>query len=137
MVIHHQVSGVKGLYMVESVDSQKLATQLDKACEAAKRDVLQVMVQVNTSLEESKGGCEDTEAASVAKHIVDKCKNLKFTGLMTIGKLGDPNPEPYFAKLSQFFPPLLLRLSIFLSLLFPQNSRAVRRISAAYICKGK
>jgi len=34
------VNSVKGLYMVESVDSQKLATTLDKACEAAKRDVL-------------------------------------------------------------------------------------------------
>ncbi len=43
------VNSVKGLYMVESVDSQKLATTLDKACEAAKRDVLRVLVQVNTS----------------------------------------------------------------------------------------
>ena len=44
------VNSVKGLYMVESVDSQKLATTLDKACEAAKRDVLRVLVQVNTSV---------------------------------------------------------------------------------------
>ena len=95
------VNSVKGLYMVESVDSEKLATQLDKACAAAKRDVLQVLVQVNTSAEESKGGCEDHEAAAVAQHIRDKCKNLKFSGLMTIGKLGDPNPEPYFTKLAK------------------------------------
>ena len=86
------VNSVKGLYMVESVDSQKLATTLDKACEAAKRDVLRVLVQVNTSKEESKGGCEDHEALAVAKHIVDTCKNLKFSGLMMIGKLGDPIP---------------------------------------------
>ena len=78
-----------GLYMVESVDSEKLATQLDKACEGAKRDVLQVLVQVNTSREESKGGCETpSEAVAVAQHIVSKCKHLKFCGLMTIGKLG-------------------------------------------------
>jgi pyridoxal phosphate enzyme (YggS family) len=95
------VNSVKGLYMVESVDSQKLATTLDKACEAAKRDVLRVLVQVNTSKEESKGGCEDHEALAVAKHIVDTCKNLRFSGLMTIGKLGDPNPEPYFKKLAE------------------------------------
>ena len=69
------VNNVKGLYMVESVDSQKLATQLDKACEAAKRDALQVLVQVNTSQEESKGGCEDHQAADVARHILEKCKN--------------------------------------------------------------
>jgi pyridoxal phosphate enzyme (YggS family) len=95
------VNSVKGLYMVESVDSPKLATTLDKACEAAKRDVLRVLVQVNTSKEESKGGCEDHEALAVAKHIVDTCKNLRFSGLMTIGKLGDPNPEPYFKKLAE------------------------------------
>ena len=75
--------------MVESVDSEKLATQLDKACEGAKRDVLQVLVQVNTSRVESKGGCETPlEAVAVAQHIVSKCKHLKFCGLMTIGKLG-------------------------------------------------
>jgi len=96
------------------------------------------MVQVNTSLEESKGGCEDTEAASVAKHIVDKCKNLKFTGLMTIGKLGDPNPEPYFAKLSQFFPPLLLRLSIFLSFCSLKILMQCEEYQLhAYVCKGE
>jgi len=55
--------------------------------------VLQVLVQVNTSLEESKGGCQEQEAADVAQHIVDKCKHLRFSGLMTIGKLGDPNPQ--------------------------------------------
>ena len=54
------VNNVKGLYMVESVDSQKLATQLDKACEAAKRDALQVLVQVNTSQEEVKVAARTT-----------------------------------------------------------------------------
>jgi PLP dependent protein len=39
------------------------------------------LVQVNTSKEESKGGCEDHEALAIAKHIVDTCKNLKFSGL--------------------------------------------------------
>ena len=48
-----------------------------KACEAAKRDVLQVLVQVNTSLEESKGGCKDDEVADVAQHIVGECLKPK------------------------------------------------------------
>jgi uncharacterized pyridoxal phosphate-containing UPF0001 family protein len=39
-----------------------------------------------------EGGCEDHEALAVTMHIVDTCKNLKFSGLMMIGKLGDPIP---------------------------------------------
>ena len=40
------VKGVPGLFMVESVDSKKCASSLDKACEAAGRGPLGVMVQV-------------------------------------------------------------------------------------------
>jgi pyridoxal phosphate enzyme (YggS family) len=103
------VNNVKGLYMVESVDSQKLATQLDKACEAAKRDALQVLVQVNTSQEESKGGCEDHQVADVARHILEKCKNLKFLGLMTIG---NPPSRPIARLLEHSAPSCSVAIAI-------------------------
>ncbi|KAJ1475912.1 hypothetical protein T484DRAFT_3137539 [Baffinella frigidus] len=92
------VKSVPGLFMVESVDSKKCASSLDKACEAAGRGPLQVMVQVNTSEEGSKSGCEPDEATEIARHVL-ACTRLEFKGLMTIGKLGDPNPEPYFKLL--------------------------------------
>jgi uncharacterized pyridoxal phosphate-containing UPF0001 family protein len=48
-----------------------------------------VYVQVNTSAEESKDGCEPAECKDVVQHVVAQCGNLRFCGLMTIGKLGD------------------------------------------------
>lgn len=48
---------------------------------------LRVMVQVNTSGEGSKSGVEPDDALALAKHIVEKCPNLRFTGLMTIGAI--------------------------------------------------
>jgi pyridoxal phosphate enzyme (YggS family) len=48
---------------------------------------LRVMVQVNTSGEESKSGVEPDDALALAKHIVEKCPTLRFTGLMTIGAI--------------------------------------------------
>ncbi len=34
------------------------------------------------------------------EHVIKSCKRLRFAGLMTIGKLGDDNPEPYFRALA-------------------------------------
>lgn len=83
------VTGVPNLWMVESVDSAKLAGLLDKACAAAGRaDKLRVCVQVNTSGEPQKGGVEPGHAAELAVHIRDNCPHLHLAGLMTIGELG-------------------------------------------------
>ena len=47
--------GVKNLWMVETVDSERLATALETACANSHRDEpLRVLVQVNTSGEESE-----------------------------------------------------------------------------------
>lgn len=80
----------------------KTASALEKACEAAARErPLKVMIQVLTSGEESKSGCKPSEAVDIARHIVHECPRLSLSGLMTIGKFGDPNPEPYFELLKQ------------------------------------
>lgn len=71
------VKSVAGLHMVESVDSVKCASALEKACQAAGRSAaLQVMVQVNTSAEDSKAGCTPEEAPAIALHILS-CRNLE------------------------------------------------------------
>merc|ERR1712054_136949 len=46
------------------------------------------MGQVNTSGEESKGGCRADECANVVNHILVECPHLQFGGLMTIGAPG-------------------------------------------------
>ena len=47
------LAGVANLHMVESVDNEKIATALNKAC-AARTDPLLVLIQVNTSGEASQ-----------------------------------------------------------------------------------
>jgi hypothetical protein len=75
----------KNLHVVESVDSLKLATQLNKACESLGVKQLNILIQVNTSGEDSKFGCEPKDCVQLATDIAASCKNLKITGLMTIG----------------------------------------------------
>jgi PLP dependent protein len=85
------VHGVPNLTCVETVDSIKLADKLNVAvetCEMRQKrlKVLNVMVQVNTSGEESKYGVTPGDSViDLAKHIAENCKQLKFVGLMTIG----------------------------------------------------
>ena len=90
------------LFMVESVDSLKLATTLDKACEAAGRaDALRVMLQVNTSGEASKSGVapEGDELVALCRHVHGPaCARLALAGLMTIGAPGRDG-EACFAAL--------------------------------------
>jgi len=80
--------GVPNLFMVETVDSVKLASTLNSSWgKQNKPNPLNVMVQVNTSEEESKNGCSSDHCVQLAEHIISHCPHLKFTGLMTIGQM--------------------------------------------------
>ncbi|KIW08501.1 YggS family pyridoxal phosphate enzyme [Verruconis gallopava] len=83
---------VPNLWCVSSVDSVKKANELEKGRKALMEkdesaDRLRVMVQVNTSGEESKSGVEPKEALGLCRHIRDSCPHLKLSGLMTIGAI--------------------------------------------------
>jgi hypothetical protein len=78
------LGGVPNLSMLETVDSAKLADRLNRLCGEMERD-LSIMVQVNTSGEESKHGVEPKDATNLASHVFSNCPNLKFAGFMTIG----------------------------------------------------
>ncbi|CAN8074939.1 unnamed protein product [Agarophyton chilense] len=85
---------VPNLFVVESVDREKTAAALQKAVKNVGRDEkLNVMVQVNTSGEESKSGCEPGQAADLAAYVVDKCDALNLIGVMTIGAF-DTSEQP-------------------------------------------
>ncbi|KAK2853240.1 hypothetical protein FQN49_005266 [Arthroderma sp. PD_2] len=96
---------VRGLWAVESVDTEKKASLLNKGWgerpefkekgagdgdgsgEPGDRR-LRVFVQVNTSGEESKSGVEPGEPAlELCRFIREKCSRLKLQGLMTIGAI--------------------------------------------------
>lgn len=91
------VAAVPNVVCVETVGSAKLANKLNKACEDAGR-TMQVMVQVNTSDEDQKGGVAPEQAAALAQHTLDACPALQLTGLMTIGAAGQ-DPAPFFQAL--------------------------------------
>lgn len=77
---------------IETVASTKLANKLNKAVQdkVESGDCLRVMVQVNTSGEDTKSGLEaGSELIDLCKHIVNECPRLKIVGLMTIGAPGD------------------------------------------------
>eukprot|EP00038_Savillea_parva_P007500 m.170609 g.170609 ORF g.170609 m.170609 type:complete len:317 (-) comp13264_c0_seq1:158-1108(-) len=83
------VAAVPNLAMIETVTSEKLAHLLDKAVDAQDRpDPLPVLVQVNTSGEDNKGGVEPAQCSDLVAVIRDTCPHLKFAGLMTIGQIG-------------------------------------------------
>ena len=85
------IRGVPSLAVIETVDTVKLANRLDTQVAEAVADAIRaeppaLMVQVNTSGEESKSGVEPgAPVVDLAKHIAEECANLRFRGLMTIG----------------------------------------------------
>ncbi|XP_072512659.1 pyridoxal phosphate homeostasis protein isoform X2 [Salminus brasiliensis] len=97
----NKLLGVSNLYMVETIDSVKLADRVNSSWQKlrgsnARR--LKIMVQINTSGEESKHGLPPDETINTIKHIVSQCPSLDFAGLMTIGRYGydlsnGPNPD--------------------------------------------
>lgn len=80
--------GVPNLFMIETVDSAKLASALNSSWEKQRKpNPLNVMVQVNTSEEQSKSGCSSDHCVELVKHVISRCPHLKFRGLMTIGEM--------------------------------------------------
>lgn len=87
------LSRVPNLYLLETVDSVKKATLVNKVLEetASSTDRLRVYVQVNTSGEDSKSGANVGDACNIVTHIVQSCPRLQFEGLMTIGSMENSN----------------------------------------------
>lgn len=86
---------VPNLYVLETVDSVKLADKLNNAransTEAADEVApLRIYVQINTSGEESKSGIPfDSDLQPLFEHIKENCPLLHIVGLMTIGETGN------------------------------------------------
>ncbi|XP_068827221.1 pyridoxal phosphate homeostasis protein isoform X4 [Capricornis sumatraensis] len=95
----NKLMAVPNLSMLETVDSVKLADRVNSAWQKkGSPERLKVMVQINTSGEESKHGLPPAETAALVEHINTKCPRLEFVGLMTIGSFGHdlsqgPNPD--------------------------------------------
>ncbi len=85
--------------MIESVDSLKLAEEIEKRC--AKIDkVMDILLEVNIAEEESKGGFSADEIIEISEKI-KTFPHLRLRGLMTIGRFGAEIEETrqYFEKM--------------------------------------
>jgi pyridoxal phosphate enzyme (YggS family) len=77
---------------VQSVDNFELAYSLDKITaekidSGLKSEPFVIMIEVNTTGEESKNGVSPDGFFVLAEKILSECPNLKIDGLMTIGTL--------------------------------------------------
>lgn len=99
----NKLVAIPNLYMMETVHSANLASLLHKALKKSTRtERLKVMVQVNTSDEDSKNGLPMSEAADLVSLIIKELDTLQFAGLMTIGALDhsiSDGVNPDFMKL--------------------------------------
>ncbi len=74
---------------VQSVDSARLAEALDAAAAQYGR-VLPVLIEINATGEEAKGGLAVDGAVDTIAAMAESCQHLRVDGLMTIG----PTPPP-------------------------------------------
>lgn len=103
MIGHLQRNKVKYIvdkvYLIHSVDTYRLAEEISK--EAMKKNVnVNILVEVNVAMEETKFGTTQEEAKKLVQDIA-KLPNVSIKGLMTIAPFVE-NPEEnriYFHKL--------------------------------------
>jgi len=91
---------------IQTVESVSKAKHIDKRVEKAGKEVMPVLIEVNSGEEENKYGVEPTEAA--LKELVDgigELGHLRLEGLMTMGPYtGDPeDARPYFEVTRRLF----------------------------------
>jgi pyridoxal phosphate enzyme (YggS family) len=89
--------------MIQSVDSLRLAREIDKRCEKSGR-IMPVLLEINIAGEETKYGITPENAPDMVGQIAG-FPNLQVEGLMTMEPYSD-NPEnsrPYFKRMKQLF----------------------------------
>ncbi len=105
LVGHLQTNKVKKALelfdIIQSVDSVRLAREISRRAEAAGRRV-DVLVEVNTSGEETKYGLAPEDALAAIEEMAD-LPGIQVRGLMTVGAfLSDPEDvRPCFRKLRE------------------------------------
>ncbi|MCX5681619.1 MAG: YggS family pyridoxal phosphate-dependent enzyme, partial [Candidatus Omnitrophica bacterium] len=95
MIGHLQTNKVKSALevfdIIQSVDSYRLAQELDRQCSNLDRRI-QILVQVNTAGEEQKFGSAPHETRDLLRQISD-FKTMDVLGLMAMGPLTENKQE--------------------------------------------
>jgi pyridoxal phosphate enzyme (YggS family) len=75
-------------FLIHSVESLEMAKEIDKRAKVKEVSV-DVLLQINSANEESKGGCTLKEAKDIYKEIQSRCENINLKGVMSIGAHSD------------------------------------------------
>lgn len=97
---------VKIFDMIETVDSLKLAREIDK-CSRKIGKIMPILIEVNSGEESQKTGVLPEDVLPLINDILE-LKNIKIVGLMTMGPFaGDPeDSRPYFQRTREIFKKL-------------------------------
>jgi pyridoxal phosphate enzyme (YggS family) len=89
--------------MLESVDSLRLAQEIERCC-AARDKLMPVLIEVNSGREEQKYGVNPEDVLELIDAI-SSYPHIKIMGLMTMGpRFGNPEEaRPYFEKTRELF----------------------------------
>lgn len=92
------------VYMIHSVDRMDLAKEIDKQAKKYDR-VIECLIQVKLSEEDTKHGVEPDEVLELIKQISKEFKNIKVCGLMGMAPYKENNEETrkYFKELKRIF----------------------------------
>jgi pyridoxal phosphate enzyme (YggS family) len=89
--------------MIETVDSMRLAREIQKECAKADRD-MPVLIEINSGEEDQKAGVMPADAVDLVRDI-STLDRVKIMGLMTMGPFtGDPeDARPCFQRTREIF----------------------------------
>jgi len=92
---------VKLFHMIETVDSIKLAVELNRRAQPLGR-VIPVLIQLNLAAEQTKGGLKPSDCLPLI-HQIAELEHLRVRGLMTMPPFfNDPErARPYFRQLRE------------------------------------
>ncbi len=108
LIGHLQTNKVKQIIdkvvMIHSVDSLKLAHEIDKRAEAH-GIVMDVLIEINSAMEATKSGIPAGELKQLCEDITAECGNVRICGLMCVPPIAE-EPEdsrPYFKEAAALF----------------------------------
>ncbi|MBQ8589100.1 MAG: YggS family pyridoxal phosphate-dependent enzyme [Firmicutes bacterium] len=108
LIGHLQTNKVKYIIdkvcMIHSVDSMKLAKEIDKRAEQHGL-TMDILIQVNAAQEESKFGITTDDTKQLILDILEQCPNVRIRGLMHIAPAADdPNDvREYFTQVKELY----------------------------------
>jgi len=92
LIGHLQTNKVKYIIdkvdMIHSVDSIKLAKEIDKRAKAHGK-TMDILVQINPAEEESKFGVTIEGAGDLVREILENCENIRIRGLMSVAPIAE------------------------------------------------